>query len=76
MKVKNLGRITELPQVPKGTGLELLIVSTNKEHNQFYSSRMGGTFFWYAKATTKSEYTKEDFKNGFPNGAEAILITF
>jgi hypothetical protein len=77
MITENLGIITELPEPPKSDVVSFLILEDKEAatHSVIKSEGYKGNYLWINVQQCNIP-NPALFKASFPNGAEAILITF
>ena len=78
MKVQHLGKLTELPPVPEGEAVSLLIIE-DRDQSCNATIRSGlddeDKDVWFDDDTFEI-VTTEDIAKDYPAGFEAVLITF
>jgi hypothetical protein len=79
MKVQHLGKLTELPPVPAGVAASLLIIENRDQaSNLILKSAVDDNEdkdVWF-DLETFDVTTTEDIAEHWPDGFEAVLITF
>ena len=78
MKVQHLGKLTELPPVPAGVAASLLILEDRDQaSNLILKSGLDNEDkdVWFDRDAF-GVTTTEDITEHWPNGFEAVLITF
>jgi len=78
MKVQHLGKLTELPPVPEGKAVSLLIIE-DRDQSCNATIRSGlddeDNDAWFDNDSFEI-VTTEDIAKDYPDGFEAVLITF
>lgn len=75
MKINQLGRLTELPKVPKGEDTSVLILVGENQYTVFEAAMINDEDTWF-NLHKQSEVGEGYFAEFFPNGFDAVLITF
>jgi hypothetical protein len=76
MKIQQLGRLTELPKVPEGEYGARLIIEDQIHNACFLSYLDEDDIEYWIDCKSERQITQDVLDKAYPNGFDAVLITF